>query len=74
MPVNNDPPCVWSVEPDGYPNGQWTIRNQYGCTALPNPGNYGAGFYRTRSREKAEKDCAKLNRKEKTMTAKAEKR
>ena len=73
MPVNTDPPCVWSVEPDGYPNGKWTIRNQYGCTALPNRGNYGAGFYRTTSRTKAERDCARLNAAEAKLWSEQEK-
>jgi hypothetical protein len=49
---------TWHVEPDGFPNEMWTIRNERGearsVHAAP-------GFYRTHSRSKADRDCGRLN-------------
>ena len=64
MSVNTDPPCIWRVERDCYPNEMYTIRNQYGCTALPNKGDFSIGFYRTKSLAKANRDCERMNKKE----------
>jgi len=55
---------MWHVDTDHFPRSLYVLRDENGETlkteARP-------GWYRTSSRAKAERDCARLNRKEETM-------
>ena len=61
---------MWRVDVDNMPNQMWTLFDENGETLKTETA---PGWYRTSSRAKAERDCARLNRKEETMKAKAEK-
>ena len=49
---------MWYVINDRFPNEMWTIMRNGETLKVPTA----PGFYRARSRAKADRDCAKLNR------------
>jgi hypothetical protein len=65
---------TWHVDQDYMPRSLWAIFDEHGETLKTTTA---PGWYRTTSRAKAERDCARLNRKEERMkvkTAKAQER
>ena len=58
---------MWHVDTDHFPRSLYVLRDENGETLKTETA---PGWYRTSSRAKAERDCARLNRKEKTMKAK----
>ena len=61
---------MWHVDTDAFPRSLYVLRDENGETLKTDTA---PGWYRTSSRAKAERDCAKLNRKEERMKAKTAK-